>query len=382
MILHDTKSNSQRVYNEQYGNIELDSVFSDLFTDYLNYFLPLSERDVNFPTFVDTLSQMNQAHMTTTNPIILPSHRHHHHQQQTSLFKRKIQKLITNTNTNSAEDLASMLGETDRLGDMKKIDLFLRLINELLIYPFTDMSTRPITQPMQSLKLTPNKNFTTNPTQTTSLSSPLKYDDPTQYLANLEIVFALSMILKHSHLFCNAFTINFSYQSTNKILESKSDINLNQFNKLNRQNNNSNNNVEKINSNNQYECPTDEFRVMLFKNYWRKSFYKFLQFHFIHWPMTPSLKWIIELWFTYIQPWKFVTAIPSESQSANIVTEFIKENFLNYVDIYQLIVKRYCIVDFTIEDNLQVLHQILDVSFLLLIIQKGVRIYPQHRTVA
>ena len=355
MVLHDTKTISQRVYNEQFGNIELDSVFADLFTDYLNYFLPLNERDVNFPTFVDSLNQMNQSNLATSSPIILPSHRHH---QQTSLFKRKIQKLITNTNNNSADDLASMLGGTDRLGDMKKIDLFLRLINELLIYPFTDKSTRPIIQPMQSLKLASDNNFTTNPLSPIqmTLSSPLKYDDPTQYLANLEIVFALSMLLKHSHLFCNAFTISYSYQSSNKILESKSDINLNEFNKFR-----SNNGGTKMALNNQYECPTDEFRVMLFKNYWRKPLYKFLQFHFIHWPTMPSLKWIIELWFSYIQPWKFVVTIPAENRSSNIITEFIKENFLNYVDIYQLIIKRYCIFDFTIEDNLQVLHQILEV---------------------
>ena len=354
MVLHDTKAQSQRVYNEQYGNIELDSVFADLFADYLNYFLPLNERDVNFPTFVDSLSQMNQSNLATSSPIILPSHRH---QQQTSLFKRKIQKLITNTNNNSADDLAAILGGTDRLGDMKKIDLFLRLINELLIYPFTDISTRPITT-VQGLKFTSNSNFVTNPLSPIqmTLSSPLKYDDPTQYLANLEIVFALSMVLKHSHLFCNAFTINYSYQSVNKILESKSDIHLNEHNKIRH-----NDSTSKMSLINQYECPIDEFRVMLFKNYWRKSFYKFLQFHFIHWPMIPSLKWIIELWLTYIQPWKFVVTIPTVNQSSNIITEFVRENILIYVDVYQQIIKRYCILDFTIEENLQVLHQILEV---------------------
>ena len=356
MILHDSKTSSPRVYNEQYGNIELDSVFSDLFSDYLNYFLPINERDVNFPTFVDSSSQMNQVSSSAASSIILPHHRHH----QPSLFKRKIQKLITNTNSSSGDDLASIIGETDRLSDMKKIDLFLRLINELLIYPFTDISTRPVSQPMHALKFKENNSIIS--TQTPILvnaPSPLKYNDPTQYLANLEIVFALSMLLKHSHLFCNAFSV--SNQSTAKIIDSKSDGNLREFNMFRNNPSKSSDNI-KVALNNQYECPTDEFRVILFKNYWRKSFYKFLQFHFIHYPMTPSLKWVIELWLTYIQPWKFVATIASGNQSSHIVNQFIKENFLNYADIYEIIIKRYCIADFTIEENLQVLHQILEVS--------------------
>ena len=45
-------------------------------------------------------------------------------------------------------------------------------------------------------------------------------------------------------------------------------------------------------------------------------------------------------------------------------TEFIKENFIIYSDIHQQIIKRFCIVDLTNEDNLNTLHRILYVIFL------------------
>ncbi len=44
-------------------------------------------------------------------------------------------------------------------------------------------------------------------------------------------------------------------------------------------------------------------------------------------------------------------------------SEFIKENLLIYTDIYQLIIKRYCIIDLTNEDNLMVLHRLLSIFY-------------------
>ncbi len=99
---------------------------------------------------------------------------------------------------------------------------------------------------------------------------------------------------------------------------------------------------------------------MLFKVYLRRPFYRFFQFHFEHWTLTPSFKWLIETWLTYIQSWKFAQ-INNQMKSFNQTSEFIKENFLIYSEIYQLIVKRYCIIDLTNEDNLIVLHRIFSV---------------------
>jgi hypothetical protein len=227
-------SQSRRVYNEFYGNIELDSVYADLLNDYLNYFLPVTERDVNFPTFSTTNSSsssnnssghQHQATLKPSSSHVLTS-RHHQHK---SLFKRVIQK-----SASASADELSMLtggggGESDRSGEMKKIDLFLNMINELLMLPFTDIFT-----PIQTLKYSPfnndlkakqissqtylNLNATNrgpnafqrgvSSSSTSTSSSPVKYDDLKHNVSNLEIVFALSLILKHSHFFSNAFQSN------------------------------------------------------------------------------------------------------------------------------------------------------------------------------
>ena len=200
-----------------YGNIDLDSVYADLLNDYLNYFLPINEREVNFPTFVDANKTKQDL---SASPI--PSHR-----QQTSLLKRVVQKSLT-------EDNVSMLNETDTVGDMKKIDLFLRLLIEMLINSFTDSSEQEIiassfgkkqfndsSSHLESSILGLNET-TSNKTlfSGTSLrknfsfsNSPVKLTDPKQFLANIEVVFALSLTLKHFHIFSNAFPLALQLQN-------------------------------------------------------------------------------------------------------------------------------------------------------------------------
>lgn len=124
LLLYDTQTSSRRLYNEQYGNIELDSVYADLLNDYLNFFLPINERDVNFPTFVDT----RQTKQDLLNASPIPTHKHH-----TSLLRRVVQKSLT-------EDNLSILNEPDTVGDMKKIDMFVRLFMDVLVSSFTDAS--------------------------------------------------------------------------------------------------------------------------------------------------------------------------------------------------------------------------------------------------
>jgi hypothetical protein len=91
-----------------------------------------------------------------------------------------------------------------------------------------------------------------------------------------------------------------------------------------------------------------------------------------HLSLTPNIKWFLELWLTYIQPWKFNLSqqqaaqpqqqdpnTPYSEESPHI--EFLIENFPVYTDIYHLILKRYCIVDLTNAENLRMMKQILGV---------------------
>lgn len=360
MVLNDTKTSSKRIYNDCYGNIELDSVYADLLNEYLNFFLPVNARDVSFPTFSNLLSSQPKTSASMSSNVILTQPT----QRPQSLFKRVIQKsMIAND-----DDLGFGLGELDRIGDIKKIDLFLRLINECLIYPYTESSSSVDHHQLNeknAYALQNNLNFNANKTSFFSRnvfgaknnfsspnfsnlspsSSPLKYD-PKQQLSNIETIFALSMILRHSHVFVNAYPID--HQSVRTL-------------DANRPAENIIFSSRKSTKYGQKESPIDEFRVVLFKNYWRKSFYKYFLFHFEHWPLLPSIKWIIELWLTYIQSWKFNLRLMDnrDNDSLALLSDFIRENFLIYNDIYQLILKRYCIIDLTKHENLQLLNQIL-----------------------
>ena len=367
ILLYDSSTSSRRLYNEQYGNIELDSVYADLLSDYLNYFLPINEREVNFPTFVE-LNQTKQD-LISSSPI--PSHKQH-----ISLLRRVVQKSLT-------EDSLTMLNEPDYIGDMKKIDLFLRLFIEITVNAFTDtneqelLTSNPIkkqytgahskdpwgtsysshldssiiglkeTVTNKSLLASSSSDFHKNLSFTNA--SPVRLNDPKQYLANIETIFALSMSLKHFHIFANAFPLNMQLQSNQEWSQLNESLNFNNYRKP----------VKNICV---QKSPIDELRTVLFKAYLRKPLHKFFQFHLEHWPLTPSIKWVIESWLTYIQPWKFAQ-VNNQIKTFNLTSDFVKENLLIYTDIYQLIIKRYCIFDLTNEDNLIILNRILSLFY-------------------
>lgn len=108
------------------------------------------------------------------------------------------------------------------------------------------------------------------------------------------------------------------------------------------------------------------FYSSLFRNYWRKSFYNFFHFHFEHLSFNPNTRWYIELWFTYIQKWKFHASNNCTTGGTEAHTihngDFINENYFIFNDIYQLVLRRFCICDLTNEENLQLLTRILLVS--------------------
>ena len=125
-----------------------------------------------------------------------------HHRHHLSLLKRGVQKTL-------AEHELDMLSESDRIGDMKKVDLFLRSLVEFLLVSFTDETEKSPGSPKRfepSMvgfgKTAQNNNFASVYSKNLSLSnSPVKTNDPRKYLANVEVIFALSMLLRHFHLF-------------------------------------------------------------------------------------------------------------------------------------------------------------------------------------
>lgn len=322
MFLHDTRTQSRKVYNEYFGNIELDCVYGDLLNDYLNYFLPINERYVTLPSFASSLTnKLAQSHRNMYDPNVdshsQDSHVQNFYHDYPCLFKRSYKK--------SLKDLDSLsYNEIDHVGDMKKIDSFINLINEILILPFS--SSSPNSQ--KFVNLSPKS---------------WKCDDSKQVVCNVETIFALTMILKHSHFFSNAFRPESQENSISSPHKKHSFL--------------------------ENETSMDELRANIFKIYWRKSFYKFFAFNLEHWPLQANVKWIIELWLTYIQPLKFFSnnsnSIRDTNSEIKLNAEFIKENYIIYNEIYQLILKRYCFMDLSNEENLNLIYQILIVSFFI-----------------
>ena len=149
MFVHETKSQSRKVYNEQNDCIELDSVYGDLLIDYLNYFLPINKNNLDFPTSkqssLNISFQNNSSPSSSSIPSIYPykssqspeyqMHKHNY-SEYPCLFKRSLKKssiaqfendLANLKDSNKSECNTSL----ERTNDIKKIDPFLRLINEI-----------------------------------------------------------------------------------------------------------------------------------------------------------------------------------------------------------------------------------------------------------
>lgn len=282
MLVHDTRTQSRKVFNTHTSYIEIDSVHGDLLCDYLNYFLPLSKQEFDFPS-CDQIEQQQYPtaiHFQKMNET--PKLHKYDYVEHRSLFKKCFKKSCL---TQLEDELIPTKVSLDRTNTIKKIDSFVRLMNEILVYPFTDQSKV--------------ENFDLN-------SSTIRYNENMQNLTNLECVFTLSLVIRHSHYFSNAF---------NLIEENTTTL--------------------------------GELRALIFKVYWRRSFYKFFKYNLEHWPFESNIKWLVELWLNYIEPEQLISY------------EFINDNYLIVCGIYQIILKRFSNVDLTNCQNSSLLIEIL-----------------------
>lgn len=220
----------------------MDSLYSDLLNDYLNFFLPVFQREVKFPCLN---SQNSSSALTVSNPLSKPllsissstsvysQATSYPYNQSQSLHPQLFQRMLYKNS--SSVDLANefsikgtvTISSNEQINsqssDLHKIDTFIQLINQLLILPFSfrtsetspDSNSNIQIDTLFSLKITTvNRNFKVHDFKNRKNVSPSKYDDSKPNLCNLEIVFALRMILRHSHLFTCAFQPIESIEST------------------------------------------------------------------------------------------------------------------------------------------------------------------------
>ncbi|XP_054075535.1 sphingomyelin phosphodiesterase 4 isoform X2 [Rissa tridactyla] len=86
--------------------------------------------------------------------------------------------------------------------------------------------------------------------------------------------------------------------------------------------------------------PLEEFKRVVIPRFVQEKLYIFLQHCFGHWPLDASFRAVLEMWLSYLQPWRYAPEKPPQSTESlpRSVSEkwaaFIQENLLMYTKLF------------------------------------------------
>ncbi|XP_015272178.1 PREDICTED: sphingomyelin phosphodiesterase 4 isoform X4 [Gekko japonicus] len=86
--------------------------------------------------------------------------------------------------------------------------------------------------------------------------------------------------------------------------------------------------------------PLAEFKRIVMPRFVQQKLYVFLQHCFGHWPLDASFRAVLEMWLSYLQPWRYAPEKPvlsAESQPRSVSEKwapFIQENLLMYTKLF------------------------------------------------
>ncbi|XP_054852551.1 sphingomyelin phosphodiesterase 4 isoform X1 [Eublepharis macularius] len=86
--------------------------------------------------------------------------------------------------------------------------------------------------------------------------------------------------------------------------------------------------------------PLAEFKRIVIPRFVQQKLYIFLQHCFGHWPLDASFRAVLEMWLSYLQPWRYAPEKPplsAESQPRSVSEKwapFIQENLLMYTKLF------------------------------------------------
>ncbi|XP_074015518.1 sphingomyelin phosphodiesterase 4 isoform X3 [Numenius arquata] len=86
--------------------------------------------------------------------------------------------------------------------------------------------------------------------------------------------------------------------------------------------------------------PLEEFKRVVIPRFVQEKLYIFLQHCFGHWPLDASFRAVLEMWLSYLQPWRYAPEKPPQSAESlpRSVSEkwaaFIQENLLMYTKLF------------------------------------------------
>ncbi|XP_074148123.1 sphingomyelin phosphodiesterase 4 isoform X2 [Sminthopsis crassicaudata] len=86
--------------------------------------------------------------------------------------------------------------------------------------------------------------------------------------------------------------------------------------------------------------PLEEFKRVVIPRFVQQKLYVFLQHCFGHWPLDASFRAVLEMWLSYLQPWRYAPekqCLPADSQPRSIPEKwapFVQENLLMYTKLF------------------------------------------------
>ncbi|KAG9487411.1 hypothetical protein GDO78_007322 [Eleutherodactylus coqui] len=90
------------------------------------------------------------------------------------------------------------------------------------------------------------------------------------------------------------------------------------------------------------QSPMEELKRVVIPRFIQPKLYIFLQHCFGHWPLDASFRAVLEMWLSYVQPWRYVperssSPLSNEPQNRAVPekwTSFVQENLLMYTKLF------------------------------------------------
>ncbi|XP_053326443.1 sphingomyelin phosphodiesterase 4 isoform X2 [Spea bombifrons] len=136
--------------------------------------------------------------------------------------------------------------------------------------------------------------------------------------------------------------------------------------------------------------PLEELKRVVMPRFVQQKLYIFLQHCFGHWPLDASFRAVLEMWLSYVQPWRYIPEryIPVSNEPQNRCVSdkwapFVQENLLVYTKLFLRFINRALRTDLVSPKNALMLFRVAKVFSqpkLPEMIQKGEQLFlePEH----
>uniref|UniRef100_A0A8C2VX85 Sphingomyelin phosphodiesterase 4 n=1 Tax=Chinchilla lanigera TaxID=34839 RepID=A0A8C2VX85_CHILA len=136
--------------------------------------------------------------------------------------------------------------------------------------------------------------------------------------------------------------------------------------------------------------PLEEFKRVAVPRFVQQKLYLFLQHCFGHWPLDASFRAVLEMWLSYLQPWRYASekqAQSNDSQSRCVLEKwapFVQENLLVYTKLFVGFLNRALRTDLVSPKNALMVFRVAKVFAqpnLAEMIQKGEQLFLEPELV-